>query len=79
MTVLVTGPTGFLGRRVVQKLLDHSYQVRCLVHSPGRERIFPPGSVDVYYGDINDADALAWWQSSAKAGALPSTASTGPA
>ena len=59
MTVLVTGPTGFLGRRVVQKLLDHSYQVRCLVHSPGRERIFPPGSVDVYYGDINDADALA--------------------
>ncbi len=59
MTVLVTGPTGFLGRRVVQKLLDHSYQVRCLVHRPGRERIFPPGSVDVYYGDVGDVDALA--------------------
>ena len=59
MTVLVTGPTGFLGRRVVQKLIDHSYQVRCLVHSPGRERMFPQGSVDVYYGDINNADALA--------------------
>ena len=58
MTVLVTGATGFLGRRVVQKLLEHSYQVRCLVHSPGRERIFPTGSVDVYYGDIGDADAL---------------------
>ena len=59
MTVLVTGPTGFLGRQVVQKLIDHSYQVRCLVHSPGRERMFPQGSVDVYYGDINNADALA--------------------
>ena len=59
MTVLVTGPTGFVGRRVVQKLIEHSYQVRCLVHSPGRERIFPPDMVDVYYGDINNADALA--------------------
>ena len=58
MTVLVTGPTGFLGRRVVQKLIDHSYDVRCLVHSPGRERIFPRESVDVYYGDINDVEAL---------------------
>ena len=58
MTVLVTGPTGFLGRRVVQKLIDHSYDVRCLVHSPGRERIFPHGSVDVYYGDINNVEAL---------------------
>ena len=59
MTVLVTGATGFLGRRVVQKLLEHNYQVRCLVHSPGRERIFPPGQVDVYYGDINSPEALA--------------------
>ena len=59
MTVLVTGPTGFVGRRVVQKLIEHSYQVRCLVHSPGRERIFPQDMVDVYYGDINNADALA--------------------
>ena len=58
MTVLVTGPTGFLGRRVVNKPIDHSYQVRCLVHSPGRERMFPPDSVDVYYGDVNDPNAL---------------------
>ena len=56
--MLVTGPTGFLGRRVVQKLLDHNYQVRCLVRSPGRERILPQGPVDVYYGDINNPEAL---------------------
>lgn len=56
--MLVTGPTGFLGRRVVQKLLDHNYQVRCLVRSPGRERILPQGSVDVYYGDIDNPEAL---------------------
>lgn len=59
MTVLVTGSTGFLGRRVVQKLVDHNYQVRCLVHTPGKERIFEQGAVDVYYGDISNPDALA--------------------
>ncbi|MDE2938345.1 MAG: complex I NDUFA9 subunit family protein [Chloroflexota bacterium] len=59
MTVLVTGSTGFLGRRLVHKLIEHNYQVRCLVRTPGRERIFERGSVDVYYGDLDNADALA--------------------
>ena len=59
MTVLVTGSTGFLGRRVVQKLIEHNYQVRCLVRTPGHERMFERGSVDVCYGDIANPDALA--------------------
>ena len=58
MVVLVTGATGFLGRRVVQELLAHNYQVRCLVHTPGRERIFADRSVDVQYGSVSDPDAL---------------------
>jgi NADH dehydrogenase len=58
MVALVTGATGFLGRRVVHELLEHNYEVRCLVHSPGRERIFPPRSVDVRYGSVTDPDAL---------------------
>ena len=59
MTVLVTGSTGFLGRRVVQKLLEHNYQVRCLVRTPGHERIFERAPVDVYYGEVGNSDALA--------------------
>jgi len=59
MVVLVTGSTGFLGRRVVQELLRHNHQVRCLVHTPGRERVFPPRSVDVQYGAVTDPDSLA--------------------
>lgn len=58
MVVLVTGATGFLGRRVVHELLEHNYEIRCLVHSPGRERIFPPRSVDVQYGSVTDPDSL---------------------
>jgi NADH dehydrogenase len=59
MVVLVTGSTGFLGRKVVQELLKHNHQVRCLVHTPGRERVFAPRSVDVQYGAVTDSDALA--------------------
>ena len=40
-----------LGRRVVQELLDHHYQVRCLVRTPGLERMFPERLVDVHFGE----------------------------
>ena len=58
MVVLVTGSTGFVGRRVVSELLAHNHGVRCLVHSPGAERIFSAGRVDVQYGSVNDPDSL---------------------
>ena len=58
MLVLVTGATGFLGRRVVPELQEHRHQVRCLVHTPGRERIFPPRSVDIHYGSVLDPEVL---------------------
>jgi uncharacterized protein YbjT (DUF2867 family) len=59
LLVLVTGATGFLGRRVVPALLERHHQVRCLVRTPGRERVFPPRTVDIQYGDIQNSDALA--------------------
>ena len=59
MLVLVTGATGFLGRRVVPQLLERHHQVRCLVRTPGRERVFPPRSVDVHYGNVLDTESLA--------------------
>lgn len=59
MQVLVTGATGFLGRRVVPELQEHRHRVRCLVHTPGRERVFAPRSVDIHYGNVRDPDTLA--------------------
>ena len=55
---LVTGGTGFRGRRVVKVLLVRGNSVRCLVHSPGSERIFSHREVEVQYGNIQDPASL---------------------
>ncbi len=59
MTVLVTGATGFLGRRVVQRLLDTNHEVRAMVRRPGNESVFSTPPSEVCYGDVRDTDALA--------------------
>ena len=59
MLVLVTGATGFLGRRVVRELQERRHNVRCLVHTPGGERLFSAPTPDIYYGNVTDTEALA--------------------
>jgi nucleoside-diphosphate-sugar epimerase len=57
-TVLVTGATGFIGRSLVQRLLER----RCRVHAYSRQRPdFGPDEGDclAFQGDILDAAALA--------------------
>ena len=58
MRVLVTGATGFLGRRVVDALLAQDHQVRCLVHTPGKEERLPACDLDIHYGSVLDMAAL---------------------
>lgn len=59
MTVLVTGATGFLGRRVVPALLADGQAVRVMVRQPGSEAVFTAPPTEVCYGDVSDPDALA--------------------
>ena len=58
LLVLVTGATGFLGKRVVLDLIARRHDVRCLIHSPGKERVFDRQAVEVHYGSVTDPDAL---------------------
>ena len=47
-----------MGRRVVPALMERRHEVSCLVRRPGRERIFPPRTVDVHYGNVMEPDTL---------------------
>ena len=58
MIALVTGATGFLGREVVKALCSHGAEVRCLVHTPGNDRVLVGCRVDVHYGSTGDPAAL---------------------
>ena len=58
--VLVRGATGYIGRRLVEELVDAGHAVRCLARTPAKlddERW--RSTVDVVRGDVGDAESLA--------------------
>jgi nucleoside-diphosphate-sugar epimerase len=57
MRVLVTGASGFLGRYLVEQLVQRGDQVRAFVRRPSAE-LEQPG-VELVIGDIRDASAVA--------------------
>ncbi len=57
--ILVTGATGYLGGRLVPRLLDAGHEVRCLSRSAQKLRDVPwASSVEVVEGDAADPAAL---------------------
>ncbi len=60
--VLVTGATGYIGGRLVPRLLDSGYRVRCLARSPrklqARAWSDHPG-VEIVRGDLDDPESIA--------------------
>ncbi|MDJ0975426.1 MAG: SDR family oxidoreductase [Planctomycetota bacterium] len=60
-TVLVTGATGYIGGRLVPRLLERGWRVRCLVRSPRKLEDRPwvdDPRVEVVKADAADAEAL---------------------
>jgi uncharacterized protein YbjT (DUF2867 family) len=55
--VLVTGATGYVGKRLVLQLLEAGIPVRALVRDPSRASL--PAAVTVARGDVTDAASLA--------------------
>jgi len=58
MLVLVTGATGYIGRQLVDLLLEAGHRVRCLVRNPARRDHLPAG-VQVVLGDVLRRETLA--------------------
>ena len=58
--VLVTGSTGYVGGRLVPRLLDAGHRVRVLVRSPQKLVDVPwAGQVEIVEGTLEDTDAVA--------------------
>lgn len=56
MRVLVTGATGYVGGRLVPKLLDAGAEVRCFVRTPGKlDPVSWRDDVEVVRGDLGSA------------------------
>jgi dihydroflavonol-4-reductase len=58
MKVFVTGGTGFVGRRVVRKLLDRGYTVNALARSAESAALLKEMGAKVVWGDITDAASM---------------------
>src|SRR3954451_4498104 len=59
MRCLVTGAPGYVGGRLVPRLLAAGHEVRCLVRDPGRLRDEPwAGDVEIVTGDVTRPDGL---------------------
>ena len=56
--ILLTGATGFVGRRVARDLQARGSHVRALAHRPGLEHLFEGEGIEVRYGDVKDSDFL---------------------
>jgi len=59
--VLVCGATGYVGGRLVPRLLDEGYRVRCLVRSPDKLQLFPwypHKNLEVIPGDLDDVQTV---------------------
>ena len=59
MRILVTGATGYIGGRLVPRLLEEGHDVRVLARTPSKLRDVPWASrIDIAQGDITDAESL---------------------
>ncbi len=56
--ILVTGGTGFLGQRLVQRLVEEGYPVRVLARKLANVEFLKNLGVEIFFGDVADKDML---------------------
>jgi uncharacterized protein YbjT (DUF2867 family) len=59
VNVLLTGATGYIGGRLLPRLLDDGHRVRCLVRDPDRARRTLPAEAQIVRGDAVSGDGVA--------------------
>jgi nucleoside-diphosphate-sugar epimerase len=56
--ILVTGATGFLGKRLVRVLLGRGYRVRALARKLSHTETLRGLDLEIYFGDVADPESL---------------------
>jgi uncharacterized protein YbjT (DUF2867 family) len=56
-TIVLTGATGYVGGRLLPRLLEVGHTVRCVVRAPGRAQL--PEGAEVVEGDVLSGEGLA--------------------
>ena len=56
--LLVTGSTGFIGRHMVRRLVEHGHEARCLVRETSNRAPLEPYSSDFAVGDMGRPETL---------------------
>ena len=59
MRILVTGATGYIGGRLVPRLLAQGHQVRCIARNPSHLEGRPWPGVEILQGDLAEPEPLA--------------------
>lgn len=54
----ITGGTGFVGRNIVERLLEEKRNIRCLVRKPQDARDLKKRGVEIYKGDVTDKSSI---------------------
>ncbi|MHB0964258.1 MAG: NAD(P)H-binding protein, partial [Gemmatimonadaceae bacterium] len=56
LRVLVTGATGYIGGRLVPRLLEKGHHVRCVARNPDRLVGYPWPGAEIVPGDLEEPD-----------------------
>lgn len=58
MKYFLTGATGFLGGRLVKKLIERGHEVNALVRNPDKAGDLIAAGVKIFTGDITDKESM---------------------
>ncbi len=54
----ITGGTGFVGRNIVEKLLEEKWNVRCLLRNPADSKDLKKQEIEIYKGNVTDKSSI---------------------
>ena len=58
MKVGITGATGFIGGRLLKRMLNEGYEVKCLARDSVKAKALEKLGAESYMGDLSDPDSL---------------------